>query len=176
MQVAGRPAMMATLEEIQPHRIPLKLRVILESPSAHMVSQYLCCTDTPDSAHIIHEHMIQVRQREMPCVRALIDCTAASIFLAPRLLRKHGLPHEAAHRLTLSPNERVIRHPRDSRKPSISASYFHHLAQFDEPAVIVVPIKAYDIVLGLAWFRVRNPVIDWSPNPLLSLWTPCGSV
>jgi len=58
MQAAGTRALMATLEVIQPHRIALKPRVILESPSAHMFSQYLCGTETPDSAHIIHEVMV----------------------------------------------------------------------------------------------------------------------
>jgi len=76
---------MATLEAIQPHRIALKSRVILESPRAHMVSQFLCSTETPESAHIIHEVKIQDRHGEMQSVRALIDCGATSISMAPGL-------------------------------------------------------------------------------------------
>jgi len=85
MQAAGTRALMATLEAIQPHRIALKSGVILESPRAHMVSQYLCGTETPDSAHIIHEVKIQDQHGEMQSVRALIDRGATSISMAPRL-------------------------------------------------------------------------------------------
>jgi hypothetical protein len=52
-----------------------------------MFSQYLCGTETPDSAHIIHEVQIRDRHGEMQRVRALIDCGATSIFMSPRLLR-----------------------------------------------------------------------------------------
>jgi len=175
MQAAGTWALIATLEAIQPHRIALKPRVILESPRAHMFSQYLCGTETPNSAHIIHEVKIRDLHGEMQCVRALIDRGATSIFMAPRLLSTLGLPHEAAHKTTLGLNRQVMEHARDSWKPTISAQYFDHLAPVDEPEVLVVPIKAYDLVIGLPWFRARNPEIDLSRNRLLSLRTPCGS-
>jgi len=175
MQAAGTRALMATLEAIKPHRIALKPRVILESPRAHMFSRYLCGTETPDSAHIMHEVMIRDRHGEMQRVRALIDCGATSIFMAPRLVRKLGLPHEAAHTTTLGLDGQVMEHARDSRKTTMSAQYFDHLAPVDEPELLVVPIKAYDLILGLPWFRARNPEIDWSRNRLLSLRTPCGS-
>jgi hypothetical protein len=68
-----------------------------------------------------------------------------------------------------------MEHTRDSRKTTISAQYFDHLSRVDEPDVLVVPIKAYDLVLGLPWFRARNQEIDQSPNRLLSLRTPGGS-
>jgi hypothetical protein len=175
MHAAGTRALVATLETIQPHQIALKPRVILESPRALMFSQYLCCTETTDSAHIIHEVTIRDRHGEMQRVRVLIDCGSTSIFMTPRLLRKLGLPHEAAHTTTLGLNGHVMEHARDSRKTTISAQYFDHLAPVDEPEVLVVPIKAYDLVLGLPWFRARNPEIDWSRNRLLSLRTHCGS-
>jgi len=104
MQEAGTRSLMATLEAIQPQRIALKPRVIVESPRAHMFSQYLCSTETPDSAHIIHEVMIRDLHGEMQRVLALIDCGPTSIFMAPRLLRTLGLPHEAAHTTTLGLN------------------------------------------------------------------------
>jgi hypothetical protein len=152
MLAAGTQALMATLEAIQPHRIALKPRVILKSPRAHMFSQYLCSTETPDSAHIIQKVEIRDRHGDMQRVRALIDCSATSIFMAPRLLRKLGLPHEAAHITTLGLIGHVMEHARESRKTIISAQYFDHLAPVDQPEVPVVPIKAYDLVLGLPWF------------------------
>jgi hypothetical protein len=45
----------------------------------------------------------------------------------------------------------------------------------DEPDVLVVPMMAYDLVLGLPWFQSRNPEIDWSKGQLLGLRTPVGN-
>jgi len=86
MQVEGTRALMATLEAIQPHRIELKPRVILESPRAQMFNKYLCGTETPVSSHIIHKVKIRDRHGEMQRIRALINCCTISIFMAPRLL------------------------------------------------------------------------------------------
>jgi len=166
---------MATLEGLQPHRMALNPRVILQSPRAHMFSQYLCGTETPDSADRIHEVMIRDRHGEVQCVQALIYCGTTSIFMAPRLLPNLGLPHEAAHTTTLGLNRQVKEHARESRKTTISARYFQHLAQVDEPEVLVVPIQAYDLVLRLPWFQARTLEMDWSRNRLVSLRTPCGS-
>jgi hypothetical protein len=75
---------MATLDEIRPHRIALKSRVILESPRAQMLSQYLGSTETPDSAVIIDEIQTRDKHGQMQRIRALIDCGATSIFVTPR--------------------------------------------------------------------------------------------
>jgi len=121
MQGAGTWALMETLEAIQPYRIAPKLRVILESPRAHMFSQCLSGTETPDSAQIIHEVKIRDRHGDMKRVRPLIDCGATSLFMAPRLLRKHALQHEAAHTTTPGLNRQVLDHARESRKMTIVA-------------------------------------------------------
>jgi len=76
---------MATLDEIQPHWIALKLRVNLEE-RAQMSSQYLYGTERSDSTHIIHELRVRDIHGNMNRVRALIDCGATSIFMMPRLL------------------------------------------------------------------------------------------
>jgi len=175
MQVAGTRALMAPLEPIQPHPIALQPRVILESPRAHMFSPYLWGTETPDSAHIIHEVMIRARHGEMQCVRAIIDCGATSFVMAPRLPRKLGLAHEAAHTTTRGLNGQVMELARDSLKTTISTQYIYHSARVDEPEVLVIRIKVYDLVLGGPWFRARNPEMDWSRNRLLSSRTPCVS-
>jgi hypothetical protein len=95
--------------------------------------------------------------------------------MAPRVFRKLGLPHEAAHTTTLGLNGQVTEHARDSRKTTILAQNFDHLAPVDKPEVLVVPIQAYDVALRLPWFRARNQDTDRSRNRLLSLRTPCGS-
>ena len=51
--------LMATMDSIQPHRIALKSRVVLESPKAHMSSQYCCGASKPDTSHIGHDVFIR---------------------------------------------------------------------------------------------------------------------
>jgi len=58
MENLGNRALFATLDEIQPHRIALKSKVILEG-RAVMSSQYLCGTERPDLVYIIHEVLVQ---------------------------------------------------------------------------------------------------------------------
>ena len=167
-------ALMATLDEIQPHRIALQSRVILESPRAQMLSQYLCGTETPDSAHTIHEIQTREKHGEMQRVRALIDCGATSIVMAPRLLKKLGISHEVAHITTLGLGGQIVQHGKDSRKTSTTVQYMEHLARVTEPEVLVVPMQAYDLVLRQQWFRAPNPEIDWNLRPLTALRSPIG--
>jgi len=87
MEKLDAQALMATLDEVQPHRISLQSRLVLESPRARMLSKYLCGTEIPDLAHIVQEVQIRDRNGEMQRVRVLIDCGATSIFMAPRLLK-----------------------------------------------------------------------------------------
>jgi len=63
---------------------------------------------------------------------------------------------------------------KDSRKASLLVQYFEHLKLVDESEVVVVPIKAYDLVLGLPWFKARNLEIDWTKGRLTALRTPNG--
>jgi len=139
-----------------------------------MLSQYLCGTETPDSAHIIHEIQIRDKHGEMQRVRALIDCGATSVFMAPRLLKRLGISHEAAHTTTLGLGGQIMQHAKDSRKTSKTVQYMEHLAPVTEPEVLVVPMRAYDLVLGLPWFRARNPEIDWNLRRLTALRSPNG--
>jgi len=162
MEKLGAQALMATLDEVQPHRISLKSIVVLESPRARMTSQYLCGTETPDSAHIIHEVQIRDRNGEIQHVRALIDCGATSIFMAPRLLKRLGISHEAGHITTLSLDGGVMQHAKDSRKMRITNQYLDCLAPVNESDVLVVPIRVYDLAIGLPWFHPRYPDIDWA--------------
>jgi len=161
MEKLGAQALMATLDDVQPHRIPPKSRVVLESPRARIVSQYLCSTEIPDSARVVHEVQIQDRNGDMQRVRDLIACSATSFFMAPRLLTRLGISHEAAHITTLSLNTGVMQHAKDSRKTPITVQYLKSLTPVDESDVLVVPILAYDLVLVSRWFRRRNPDIDW---------------
>jgi len=110
----------------------------------------------------------------MQCVRALIDCGATSIFIAPRLLKKLVISHEAAHITTLGLGGQIMQHAKDGRKTSITVQYMEHLAPVTEPEVLVVPKRAYDLVLRLPWFRGRNPELDWNLRRLTALRPPNG--
>jgi len=153
--------LMATMDSIQPHRIALKSRVLMESPKAHMSSQYLCGTSRRDTSHIIHEVFIRDGNGEMQRVRALIDCGATSIFMTPRVRKRLGLADEPAYVTTLCLNGHVMAHPSESRKTTFMVQYMEHLSLVQESEVLVVPMRAYDLVLGLPWLQSRNPDVDW---------------
>jgi hypothetical protein len=85
-----------------------------------------------------------------------------------------GLESQPAYVTTYGLDGKVLSHARDSRKTHLAVSYFNNQLEqpVDEPEVLIVPMTAYDLVLGLPWFRARNPVIDWAAGKLLSL-QPC---
>jgi hypothetical protein len=139
-----------------------------------MSSQYLCGTERPDSAHIVHEVLVRNIHGNMQRVKALLDCGATSIFISPSLLRKLELPHEPAFTSTQGLNGQVMMSAKESRKASLLVQYFEHLKPVDESEVLVVPMKAYDLVLGLPWFKARNPEIDWTKGRMTALRTPNG--
>jgi len=58
-------------------------------------------------------------------------------------------------------------HAKDSRKTRITVQCVDYLAPVDISDVLVVPMWAYDSVLGLPWFPEQNPDIEWAQL------TPC---
>ena len=92
----------------------------------------------------------------MHLVRALIDCATTSIFMTPRLLRRLRLPHEPAFTSTQGLNGQLMMSAKERRKTNISVQYFEHLAPVDEPEVLIVPKKEYDLVLALPWFKSKT--------------------
>jgi hypothetical protein len=60
-------------------------------------------------------------------------------------------------------------HAKGSRKTRLSVSYFEHEQPVDESEVLIVPMMAYDLELGLPWPKARNPEINWEAGKLLSL-------
>jgi hypothetical protein len=73
-----------------------------------------------------------------------------------------------AHTTTYGLDGGVLAHARDSRKTRLALTYFEK-QPVDEPEALIVPMTAYDLVLGLPWFKSRNPEIDWETGKLLSL-------
>ena len=166
---------MATMDSIQPQRIALKSRVLMQSPKAHMSSQYLRGTSRSDTSHIIHEVFIRNGSGGMQPVRALIDCGATSIFTTLRLRKRLGLADEPAYITTIGLKGHVMAHASESRKTMFTVQYMEHLSLVQESEVLVVPMRAYDLVLGLPWYQSRNPDIDWQSGRHLALRTPGGA-
>jgi hypothetical protein len=169
-RVAAR-SLLASLDEVEMHRIALKSRVRLEAPRSQALfsSQYLCGSSRPDTSHVIHRISIQDVQGNWTRVKAVIDCGATSIFASPRLIEILGLQTQQAHTTTYGLDGKFMSHTKDSRKTRLSVSYFEHEQPVDESEVLIVPMIAYDLVLGLPWFKARNPEIDWEAGKLLSL-------
>jgi len=46
---------------------------------------------------------------------------------------------------------------KDSRMSTISVRYFDQLAVVGKAEILIVPMRAYDLVLGMPWFMARNP-------------------
>jgi len=111
----------------------------------------------------------------MQRVRALFDCGATSIFMTSTLRKRLGLADEPAYVTTRGLNGHVMAHVSESRKTTFTVQYMEHLSPVQESEVLVVPMRAYDLVLGLPWFQSRNPDVDWQSGRLLALRTPGGA-
>ena len=111
----------------------------------------------------------------MQRVRALIDCGATIIFMAPRLRQRLGLADETAYFRTVDPNGQVMAHASDSRKMAFTVLYMEHISPVLESEVLVVPMWAYDWVWGLPWFQSRNPNVNWQCGRLSALRTAGGA-
>jgi len=55
---------------------------------------------------------------------------------------------------------------KESRKASLLAQDFEHLKPVDKWEVLVVPMKVYDLVLGLPWWETQKLTaakVNWQP-------------
>jgi hypothetical protein len=95
--------------------------------------------------------------------------------MAPRLRRQLGLVHESAYVTTVGLNGQVMAHTCESRKTAFTVRYMQHLSPVEESELLVVPIWAYDIALGMHWVQSRKPDVDWHHCRLLALRTPVGA-
>jgi len=66
-----------------------------------------------------------------------------------RLLKQLGISHEGAQNTILGLGRQITQHAKDSRKTSITFQYMQHLALVTEPEMQIVPMRAYNLLLGL---------------------------
>ena len=70
----------------------------------------------------------------------------------------------------------VIADARESRKTAIIVQYMDNSAAVYKPEVLVIPMRIYNLVLGLPWFKTHKPEIDWATSRFTSIRTRSGIV
>jgi len=111
----------------------------------------------------------------MQRVRDLINCGATSIVMVPRVRKWLGLADEPAYVTTLGLNGQGIAHASETQKTAFTVQCMEHLSLVRELEVLVVPMRAYDLVFGVSWFQSSSPDVDWQCGRLLALRTPRGA-
>ena len=125
---------------------------------------------------MIHCTQIQDARGKWYTVNALVDCGATSTFISPRLVKKLGLSTVRAGVSTLGIDGTILANIKSCQKvEKIRVRYFDYLTPVDELEVLVVPMSAYDLILGIPWFNARNPEIDWKRKRVLAIRTPEGT-
>ena len=52
---------------------------------------------------------------------------------------------------------------------SLRVRHLEHLTPTNESEVLVVPMTAYDLILGIPWLNTSNPDIDWKRKEVLAV-------
>ena len=85
-----------------------------------MLSQSLCGTKKPDSTPTIPKVQIRDRNGEKQHLWSVVDGSASSIIIAPRLVNRLQIIHQEAHIATCSLNGGVMQHAQDSGRTWIT--------------------------------------------------------
>ena len=136
-------------------------------------SQYLRGSTTAVAEHVtIHVQVSDVKNN-LEAVRALVDCGASGTFVSSQLVERLGLPTLPAGVTTLAIDGNVLVGKDASTMTDLGVLYEGYAAPVTETEVLVVPnLAAYDLVLGLPWFRRHRPEIDWSKGVVKRLCGP----
>jgi len=105
---------------------------------------------------------------------AVIHYGAISVFMALQLFNRLEILQEAAYITTHSLDSQVKVPSRESHKMPMTVQYIDHLALVHKPELLVVLMRAYDLVLRLAWFKTRKLEINWATILVTSLGTSSG--
>ena len=106
----------------------------------------------------------------------LLDSGASSNFISEAFINQHQIP--------VYTRKRPIPLSSLNGQPFLTpgVQYFTdimHLSFQDHSESLcfnVIPIKGYDVVLGIPWLRKHDPVIEWSSNTINFLSRYCRSV
>jgi len=165
-------ALIVTQDLIQPYWISLWCNVVLESPRVTLFGHYLLGTDTLDSAHIVHEVQTRDRKGEMQCIRALIDGSRKSNFMALRLYTWLRILYEMAHITSIALAERVMKQVNNTWKTQVTVQYLEYLVPVNATDVVILSMPAYDLVLGVNWLPIKHADIERTRCRLSSVGSP----
>jgi predicted lipid carrier protein YhbT len=82
--------------------------------------------------------------------------------MAPRILKRLGITHEATHITTHGLNGGVMEHAKERWKTRIAVQYLDYFAAVVESDLLVMSMPVYDVVLDSPWFHKSNADIDWA--------------
>jgi len=172
-KLSAGQARMATLDEVQPHWIWQKSRVVIVSPRARLWSQFLCGTKIPDFAHIGCE--VQMWDNNNKRQLYGLWSTAAqppSLWQLSNSSDSEYYMRGHKHITTIGLNWGVMEYERDSwKKMRIMVKSLDYLALVGKSVVLVMRMWVYDQVLDLVWFHEQNLDIDWAHCQLTSPWS-----
>jgi len=127
-----------------------------------MISQYLHSTERPDSGNIVQEVQYRTEVVRSNAYGLLSTAGQPASVWQGRLFKRLGISHQAAHITTLAMTGGAMQHAQESRKTRITVQYLDYLAPVDKSDVLFMPMRAYNLVLGVPWFPQQNPDIDWA--------------
>ena len=149
-------------------------------------SQYLCGTERKDSSHITIAAQVSAAAStaaSMPAsaaspgngkdtgnrqISVLLDCGASSNFISPELAQALGCNLRRAYTTTYGLDGNILSDAFSSRRTGLSIKHAE-AAQAYEIDALVVPLTAYQLVLGMPWFVAQQPSIDWRTGKLLGM-------
>jgi hypothetical protein len=80
-----------------------------------------------------------------------------------------ALADETAYVTTSDLNGQVMAHASESRRTALTVQYVDHLSPVQQSEMLVVAMRAYNLVLGLPWVQSRNPDVYWKRGRQLAL-------
>lgn len=134
-------------------------------------SQYLCGTKRQDSSHITLTARVASpgtgshRSRD---ITVLLDCGASANFISPELAQALGCKLRRAYTTTYGLDGNILSDAFSSRRTAIALEHAQATHAYEIDA-LVVPLTAYQLVLGMPWFRAQQPAIDWRNGKLLGM-------
>jgi len=111
----------------------------------------------------------------MQRLQARRECGVRSICMALGLRKWLGLADKPADVTTISLNGQIMAHVSKSQRTMFTMQYMEHSSPVQESELLVLPMRAYDLVLGLPWFQSRKPEVEWQCGRQLALQTSGGA-
>jgi len=96
-------------------------------------------------------------------VKVLVDCGASSNFVSTTFVAQHGLETVPANKPFVV---RLADGQRQACAEALPKSSLHIRRYKDKLDLHILPIKNFDVILGMPWLRQYKPYIDWDAGIL----------